>query len=1381
VLYTPFEAMMQASFPRVVASDSQEVRDHYHHSRSKNEGYHHGKNDKNDDGSPHPKSVNLLHDQNEDDDDNSQDSEETELPSQSNNVTFGLSRNMQRGESVGTISAQTCLLPRVKPTAALNKVRRLSTSSISSSSPSSTGEQCRALTSKLAMVKALASSKNNTELKSQRAQSLPNISKTVSGVPPLQSPTTEALMELSQHMDELQYPKHVPNTDPIKKNISSRKKRNDLLNNDKNRTISNEVTLKSPPLPQSKLLVTKQRERNTKQDQILSVNAHAGQISKVQYDLPPDFSKDWTIVAIRFPKTEKASLGISILRNTFPGLNLQPSKRHCVISRIIQQVQEASPTKRMATYCTSKYGLRKGDWFLAPGKDYSRQLLAPPILADFDQISQWSKQKPYRMVCVLRKTERAAQNLASTSDSTKPVTMSEEEASNPPSKDTKKRKNPSKSSKGFKKRKTPSNTTPPETEAPKKKPSEAPQINNSPGKVILKRLLVPFCNRCTAESNKKKRKPRLHHVWCPHNPFFDDSGAKDFLLRIVRGRNLGCQACENEFQTGKPILKNTVPRDGAGGGGLLYHNSACLKNQKHVYREQEERKHQPETPFRQSREKKLNGSTKRNQNRSQLSARKTTKSVELDDAGARRAMKSSKGKSSTEKCCKRASIETESLSSSSSERDDSIDDSDDASIYRPKQKNDKIETLRLRKTKKQQQWRSKAIAVKASTQNRTADLRDTQNSDSLRESSQYLEHSRPTESDAITNFIDRDWVALEDDPWGPEGHVIGDVVLYSPARGQGHYETFLSSNRYKLDPFEPGSVYRNTHFLPEEGFNLILIKRDTLGKTPWGFHVGRDEFGHACLVTSVELSSPASAATWVGASSVNSLSTCVLNVNDMLVMINGKPVGGMSEVGLSLELQLSSPDLYLAVSRYKLAPKVRRTMVCLERQALVAVDSASRDVRLIGWQEIGNGAANEIHLSESNKNDTRPEQNDETITMEETTSRSGDANQSRSVDMSHEGKDTSLDFSPPSLPKTKSEFATSSEIKETMIKSPAAQENRLSPPRDQRKSDDSFRDTYDGYCDKSPTMTADVGFEGSEQNLDNDPNPWLGCVCGEIHSLKMCRGVKMFWIQCESCNAWYDVAEQCIGFTEKDAESKVWKCEACEPYESEEEDSWTEIDKEKDTSANDIVKDETAVKGSRTQAPSITENQHSEQSRSTISEHLHVARSLIESDIEDPKSAKTAEEKDLGKKRGHWAPIKQTPKRKKCDYDKEFYERHQEASRRPKKNASTESAPEPSSNRQAIIRKTSEINSEPTNHIFGIGELVMLQKHSWPGVDNEEGVGRIVDIKVDEDGDKVYDVKYMCGGSTAREVHEEYIKPYSLFTKDSAKTCHTRKSQEKIQ
>ena len=61
------------------------------------------------------------------------------------------------------------------------------------------------------------------------------------------------------------------------------------------------------------------------------------------------------------------------------------------------------------------------------------------------------------------------------------------------------------------------------------------------------------------------------------------------------------------------------------------------------------------------------------------------------------------------------------------------------------------------------------------------------------------------------------------------------------------------------------------------------------------------------------------------------------------------------------------------------------------------------------------------------------------------------------------------------------------------------------------------------------------------EDWENDDNPWIGCVCGKIHAAP----AVVFWIQCESCDTWCNVAPACVGFDEDEAKFKTWTCRAC--------------------------------------------------------------------------------------------------------------------------------------------------------------------------------------------------------------------------------------------
>lgn len=66
--------------------------------------------------------------------------------------------------------------------------------------------------------------------------------------------------------------------------------------------------------------------------------------------------------------------------------------------------------------------------------------------------------------------------------------------------------------------------------------------------------------------------------------------------------------------------------------------------------------------------------------------------------------------------------------------------------------------------------------------------------------------------------------------------------------------------------------------------------------------------------------------------------------------------------------------------------------------------------------------------------------------------------------------------------------------------------------------------------------------EESDMDWSDDGNAWCGCVCGQSHT-SSCK----FWLQCDRCGSWFDVKEQCVGFSESDAgELSNWTCWGCE-------------------------------------------------------------------------------------------------------------------------------------------------------------------------------------------------------------------------------------------
>jgi hypothetical protein len=194
---------------------------------------------------------------------------------------------------------------------------------------------------------------------------------------------------------------------------------------------------------------------------------------------------------------------------------------------------------------------------------------------------------------------------------------------------------------------------------------------------------------------------------------------------------------------------------------------------------------------------------------------------------------------------------------------------------------------------------------------------------------------------------------IDDNPWGPEGHMAGDVVLHAPQIDMGNCDMLLPSNRYKSDPFSANSQYCKTHRTPSEGYQLLVLKRDVMARSSWGFSCYLHEFGGACLVKHVDPLSPADTASFAGHSGSNG-TELGLRPNDMIVAVNGKLTGGMGEVELQVAFATAVCELFLVVSRYKFSHQRMDKIQEAERSLLAAVDDAMNDEHLLGWTDVGN-------------------------------------------------------------------------------------------------------------------------------------------------------------------------------------------------------------------------------------------------------------------------------------------------------------------------------------------------------------------------------------------------------------------------------------------
>jgi len=458
--------------------------------------------------------------------------------------------------------------------------------------------------------------------------------------------------------------------------------------------------------------------------------------------------------------------------------------------------------------------------------------------------------------------------------------------------------------------------------------------------------------------------------------------------------------------------------------------------------------------------------------------------------------------------------------------------------------------------------------------------------------------SPPLESDEDETSDEEDTFKVEWEAcanfWGPSGHLDDDVVVFSNELVDSiPRDCVVPAVRYEMDLFSPKARYGRTHTGPEDGFQTIVLTRDFAGQRPWGFTFEKHEFGGASIVTTVDPLSAAGAAVFVGAGT-SSRNKAPLRVADLLVLVNGKTVGGMTAERLEFELATSGAELILTVARYKFATEVEKEISRAEESYLKSVDEAINDDRRLGWTDIGGGSlavnfpSSEkagatvdnaiLHPSEKQHSDRTPlldnsevdkfeSKESEPITSPHSKekgehqpitsphSKEKDEHQPISSPHSTEKESQQLELSPGTERNHDSQLDTPSSSPDS------SQEGMPSPTengsiQNQDYDDDlptlessplqftlaEQDDNHSVALPSSPESTVvGKGLEGFDEEVE-DGNAWYGCVCGKVHS----EMVPVFWIQCEACKTWYNAASECLGFAEAAAKYvKHWTCWGC--------------------------------------------------------------------------------------------------------------------------------------------------------------------------------------------------------------------------------------------
>jgi hypothetical protein len=264
----------------------------------------------------------------------------------------------------------------------------------------------------------------------------------------------------------------------------------------------------------------------------------------------------------------------------------------------------------------------------------------------------------------------------------------------------------------------------------------------------------------------------------------------------------------------------------------------------------------------------------------------------------------------------------------------------------------------------------------------------------------------------------------------------------------------------------------------------------------------------------------------------------------------------MIEAGFELELDLSTTSLVLVVSRYKHTEEAVQKFALMEQQMFEQMDSVSRDNRLLGWQEIGYGATRMDPSSQLSSSLSMIENSTTTTTTNNESKYDRRFVQQQLRTMPTGESATTLNQTILSESNKSKDGSNGNKLGNngrTGVKSKkkdAAFEHRMESLKS--SSDNEREEAHQSLMkiDNANNNDDDDDFNNNDDissNSDNsmyeDQNPCMGCICGESHDHRF----KKFWLQCESCKSWYDVAQKCIGFDRDKAENIAWHCEACVP------------------------------------------------------------------------------------------------------------------------------------------------------------------------------------------------------------------------------------------
>jgi len=495
----------------------------------------------------------------------------------------------------------------------------------------------------------------------------------------------------------------------------------------------------------------------------------------------------------------------------------------------------------------------------------------------------------------------------------------------------------------------------------------------------------------------------------------------------------------------------------------------------------------------------------------------------------------------------------------------------------------------------------------------------------------------------------------------------------------------------------------------------------------------------------------------------------------MLIAVNGKRVGGMTQSGLEIELEISGPIISLVVSRYKYVSQVDERMRKAEQSYLNAVDQALNDERRLDWVDLGASSSNNQATSATDQRTPATVGGNRTADISDGARITPKQDEFAAATTGLEGSLASTVANGGGA--TESNFDCDIEPGSITWDSNGGRSNNIFGASLTLRSDSS--DGSDEELSKQSLAEYPLGiFDGALEHEKPDGNAWLGCVCGVIHG----KEVSVFWIQCDSCKSWYNVSVDCIGFDSKHAETlSSWSCWGCPAPDVDGESSSQENSSPSHRGIQACIRmvneaaeeNGEAISPAGTAGSTLAEDTFASRKKPVSHPEARLPEDIIVSEATLPGTSadrldgdcyilptkpprKRADGtyacpsgwKPAGAKwdanRGRWAfavPRCDNRRRKPTTLNRDEKGHNRLAS------STTDSEPTP---------PAQEPRSNASNEVFEIGTLVFIREHAWPGVNNPAGIAKIKKSYLEAEGNRFYDVKYVVGG-TKKGVEAEYV------------------------